>query len=157
MRRRVSAILSALSLILCIAMVGMWVRSYFVTDYLWNHPEKAGAGITQGVGVICFWYELPIGRFHPVIRTQDWPHHFHDIGYGLGPKGDRYDDRVHSFFVPNWLLTCILLLLPLASVARFQRTRRRPGTCSNCGYDLRATPNRCQECGAVPATGVEVR
>jgi hypothetical protein len=43
-------------------------------------------------------------------------------------------------------------LLMLLRRAVVQKTGTKPGFCANCGYDLRATPDRCPECGKIPQT-----
>ena len=45
-----------------------------------------------------------------------------------------------------------LFLFAVLVVALVHRLRRRPvvGLCQTCGYDLRATPERCPDCGALP-------
>jgi hypothetical protein len=55
---------------------------------------------------------------------------------------------------PIWPLSAILAVVPTAWLVirakRRKATRRRiAGLCPICGYDLRATRNRCPECGAV--------
>ena len=57
--------------------------------------------------------------------------------------------------VPYWvvaLLTAIAPLVWLKGVIVRWRGRRLlgAGLCATCGYDLRATPARCPECGTVP-------
>jgi len=56
-----------------------------------------------------------------------------------------------SVFVPYWLaIVASVALVLLRRLAR--RTVPRAGLCPRCGYDLRATPDRCPECGTIPTS-----
>jgi hypothetical protein len=53
--------------------------------------------------------------------------------------------------VPTWLLVLLWSVpLPVVLLRWFRRRRHPVGHCQTCGYDLRATPDRCPECGTVP-------
>ena len=70
----------------------------------------------------------------------------------LGFEWDRDGSLLRwSFRVPYWFVVTVPAALPLARVRR--RFCRAPygagGVCPTCGYDLRATPERCPECGTV--------
>jgi hypothetical protein len=83
-------------------------------------------------------------------RTSSY-HALHGFGYA---SGERQGDVWWKLFAPHWFVAAALALPPFGQVARARRKalRSRAGLCRSCGYDLRATPDRCPECGAVPAT-----
>jgi hypothetical protein len=65
-----------------------------------------------------------------------------------GPGTSAHSARFSYFLV---LLPAAVLptaWLARAAVRRWRRGRYAPGLCRRCGYDLRATPERCPECGA---------
>jgi hypothetical protein len=82
-------------------------------------------------------------------------HHHEALGallcYGaVGTDGSFYVVTV----TPYWALLSLGALLPIVRLLPLLRRRRgAPGHCRACGYDLRATPERCPECGVLPGPG----
>jgi len=81
------------------------------------------------------------------------------FGFGLGAYtwsdilnfGPFYHISGIDILLPSWFLALLFSLLPALRLRRYllDRQRNRPGFCRQCGYDLRATPLRCPECGTV--------
>lgn len=83
------------------------------------------------------------------------------VGIGAGLSHHVSVDASGTFagtyyIVPDWLVAALMALMPVFILTRLLRSTRRTqrriakDLCPACGYDLRASPDRCPECGAVP-------
>ena len=54
--------------------------------------------------------------------------------------------------VPHWFVIALVAVFEAVVVINSRRASEADRTyrCAHCGYDLRATPDRCPECGAIP-------
>ncbi|HEY7115447.1 MAG TPA: hypothetical protein VH475_02610 [Tepidisphaeraceae bacterium] len=201
MKRLLRILLNAsviLSLLFCLAMAALWLRSERAHDeyarsllivwdgqtskesdqFDWYVGWKDGEFyVARAYERSAFWDGPPEGEH----RTEAWttnapksPERIWNLGWNVaqvnssgtaaGPVlpsvrwsalGAAYVTIPGNFAevrVPFWL-AILISATPIAgwswrraSVAR----RRREGLCPSCGYDLRATPDRCPECGLVP-------
>jgi hypothetical protein len=176
MKRRLLNLLTVVSLLLCVAVVALWVRGYSSRDtFTLTWPsgraiiESTPGHIVFGLSLggnwedelgIAFWRCPPEPEANePLLsivgsgpaRYTMWEH----WGFGYlwaSAAADNNDRTWRLALVPSWALAFILAVLPVASFGRWRRARTRCGgnLCPRCGYDLRATPDRCPECGVEP-------
>jgi hypothetical protein len=150
------------SLVLCVATVALWVRSYLVADtWAWQSTRTAvGAATCRG--------KLDLFRDRRSSADRFPPPRWHITGSPLGRHapsllpGFAHFRHVSDWQilngvqVPLWALTIVVGLLPAGTLRATWRRRRearrsQAGLCPACGYDLRATPERCPECGTIAA------
>jgi hypothetical protein len=91
--------------------------------------------------------------FKTYLARPDEPHLFGcQAGSEVRDGKRRFLSRLY-LDVPWWLLFVLTSLPWMFWISARQRRRRRLGRhlCDECGYDLRATPDRCPECGTARA------
>jgi hypothetical protein len=85
------------------------------------------------------------GIYKPLVGTESW------MGIRIVPwsEGGSPNENYCSISLPYPLVIVPYLLFLLIRLTRFliYRYRKSHIRCVKCGYDLRATPNRCPECG----------
>jgi hypothetical protein len=183
--------LTAGSLVLFIAAIGFWIRSYWVSDTFaildfssWQFDSLAGildfCHSTVFRGTFANPQNLngtiqagPATRESPALFFQHgvWgpirpPSSWSDKLFQILPSAQTYVyldrsgqqipmvSRGKIIEVKAWLVVILAAVLPAARGAVFvkgmhRRRLARRGICLHCGYDLRATPQRCPECGTM--------
>jgi hypothetical protein len=111
------------------------------------------------MGVRQFWTDLhrPVAQFPRDTLDPTMTVHWNFWGLLSAEHDNRKVNRSplwHIFAIPYSLLAIIFSAPPGIRLRAHVRERRRSriGRCPTCGYDLRATPERCPECGAVATT-----
>ena len=111
------------------------------------------AGFHRSIPLAAPTQNTPQGwGFAPAGSARDWSHYA--AGIGLTHRSSASTEN-YGVLLPWWLL---LALAGAPCLWRFDKKAKRrvwqlaQGLCLHCGYDLRASRERCPECGTpVPA------
>ncbi len=140
--------LTILSLIGLLLSAGAWGASYFHVMYYTQHEFlfslSPGALQLGDFEKVRKWRDLP--KWKPGLTIHGW------LGgsatYWYFPR-IQINSRVTNVILPFWIPILVFgpslafMYLPV----RRRRKRKKLGLCVKCGYDLRASKDRCPECG----------
>ncbi len=176
------------SVLLGLATIMVWVRSYYVVDLVSLTRDGHGADGSRWRIEYSGWAEngrlavqrdrfwFPAEMYAHGWRTGAWqvsnnsntwsvdhinPHKWSPGNSSLANRlGFGIETEVHSSIIdgntlqhvlwcPSWFLFMLTAILPTVHLLRWCRCRHRleASRCPTCGYDLRATPTGCPECG----------
>jgi hypothetical protein len=162
-RGKLSRITQAILIALVFGIVGLWIRGHWVSGGAWLRLGKFSIGLLSSRGKFALCWRDWAGPSPPplfghalqlfseshadvpladdlITRLGCW------LWFGFGYRSYHYPGWNVVF--PAWsALAVVIILFESQKFIRRRATIRRKGLCSNCGYDLRATPDRCPECG----------
>jgi hypothetical protein len=174
-KRRLFNLLAAVSLVLCVATVALWVRSFCVGDQVNYYTAGLRSRYSMGTIRQNFVFSRLDIAFSTSIRAlpkegwsysciastgaQDYPSPQAKVQF-LGLAFERIvfarSFSLERATVPIWMVL-MLFVMPVGGWLILHKSiPKRSGLCQRCGYDLRASKDRCPECGsAIPAGGGE--
>jgi hypothetical protein len=157
MKRRLFNILAAVSLVLALAVAGLWVRSVFWAADYFCYMQKSMMTCT----VVSYEGRLAFNRF----RTQSLLTEMHFTNDAQSTQWLPPVEYLKQYSAPgsasvgvsDWLLLAIFMIIPSWKATRHvwsaiahpkQLNALALDLCPACGYDLRASQGECLECGA---------
>ena len=165
--RVVLGLLTCLSLLVALTLATLCVRSFWRNDSLFVERGPRGYFVASArgrVGVIevsgswhprrHHWATYDLATDNAVLTTIAKSKDTRDLIVMLSGDGrlPGVFGQSRWFALPYATLIAPCAVLPGVMLMRAWRRRRRGrrGLCRQCGYDLRASPARCPECGSVP-------